>query len=349
MHPLQPVFERFGRVECAGTSPLYEQLSEVVAADPDLLALAETARPGHPAPNLLFGAVHLLLTRDPRAPLARWYPDLAEAALRHDDPGPAFRAFCLERRGEIVALLGERRVQTNEVQRCLLLLPAFQLVARRAHAPLALVEIGTSAGLLLRYDRYAYEYRGADRRVLEPAGAALRLTTDIEGTLTPPVLPAFPEAGYRVGLDLHPLDARSPVHREWLLALVWPEHADRRHRLAAALDLAAADPPDVRAADATTDLAALLAEVPPQAALVVFHMSVMRQISAAGQAAIDAALRAASRARDLWRVANDLQASNGERLPLTLTRYRRGEREDRLLAEAPGHVRWLRWVDPDAR
>ena len=264
---------------------------------------------------MLFGAVHLLLARHPRVPLASWYPDFAGGDVRPDDPGPAFRAFCLEHRREIVALLGEKRVQTNEVQRCLLLLPAFQLVETRTRAPLAIVEIGTSAGLLLQYDRYAYEYRGSDRRVLAPPRATVHLTTEAEGNLTPPVRPTFPEVGFRVGLDVHPLDASSPRDREWLLALVWPEHAERRKRLAAALDMAAADPPPVRRGDGTTDLAAVLEEAPRDAALVVFHMSVLHQVPAAGKKAIDDALLAASRAREVWRVANDLQPEQGERPP----------------------------------
>jgi hypothetical protein len=211
------------------------------------------------------------------------------------------------------------------------------------------VEIGSSAGLLLRFDRYAYEYRGVERRIVGPADATVRLTTRLEGTRTPPVRPTHPACAFRVGLDLHPLDARSPSDREWLLALVWPEHAERRQRLAAALDLAAADPPPVRRGDATTDLAPLLAEAPPEAALVVAHTSVLCQVPPAGREAIDTALRDASRTRDVWRVANDLLPEDGERMPLTLSRYRAGRREDRLLAESPAQVRWLRWLDADSR
>ena len=343
-HPLAAVFEHWGRVETGGTSPLYARLCEVVAGDPELLELAAHTRPGHLQPNMLFGAVHLLLTRDPRARLAAWYPDLAGASVRHDDPGPAFRAFCTEHRAAIAALLAEKRVQTNEVQRCLLLLPALAVVAREARRPLALLEIGASAGLLLHFDRYAYLYRGRFRHRVGAADGRVALETELTEGLLPSDL-AFPRVAWRLGLDLHPLHPTAAEHREWLLALVWPEHAERRARLAAALDIAAAHPPALRAGDATRDLPRLVAEAPRDPALVVVHMSVLRQVAPAGQTAIDDALRAASRARDVWRFANDLHPPAQERMPLTLSRYRGGEREDQPLGEAPGHVRWLKWSD----
>ena len=343
-HPLAQVFEQWGRVETAGTSPLYAALCEVIAQDPALLALAARSRPGQLQPNMLFGAVHLLLHRQPTARLAAWYPDLAGAAVRTDDPGPAFRAFCEEHRAALEPLLAQKRVQTNEVQRCLLLLPALALVAAEARRPLALLEIGASAGLLLHFDRYAYLYRGPVRTFVGEPRAAVRVETDLTGRLPSDL--AFPRVAWRLGVDLHPLDPRSPEHREWLLALVWPEHADRRARLAAALDLAAARPPVLREGDATRDLAPLLAEAPPECALLVFHLSVLRQISPEGQAAIDAALSEASRSRDVWRFANDLLPHSRDRMPLTLCRYRAGRRDDLPLGEAPGHVQWLRWTHP---
>ena len=161
--------------EVRGSSPLYERLSLDIAGDPELLALCAAARPGQPLPNLLFAAVHSLLLGGAAHPLAQYYPtEMREGAVHakgdadvdagsvDGDPYPLFRAFCLERRGEIEALLATRLVQTNEVRRSACLLPAF--VSAEHELPghgLALVEIGPSAGLNLLWDRYGYEYRQA--------------------------------------------------------------------------------------------------------------------------------------------------------------------------------------------
>jgi hypothetical protein len=344
LHPLTDTFDRFGRFECAGWSPLYERLSALVAGDEDLLDLASRAQERQPPPNLLFGAVHLLLGRDRSAPLREWYEDLASGPVRRDDPTSAFRGFCLDRRAEIAALLGSRRVQTNEVQRCLLLLPAFGIVRRESGRPLALIEVGTSAGLLLHFDRYHYAYRTEEREVAcgNPR-SDVRLRTRLEGGRIPPLDPALPDAPWRTGIDLRPLDPAAAEDREWLLALVWPEHHERRRHLAAALAVAAGAPLPVRTGDAGALLPAALADAPSDAAPVVLHMSVLRHMSEASRRAMDEALVAASSRRDVWRVGNDLFPAVENRWPVNLCRYRGGVREDRILADAPGHVQWLHW------
>src|SRR5262245_54994732 len=100
---------------------------------------------------------------DHDAPLAAYYPDLTAEPHPIAEAYPVFRAYCLQHAAEIRALVTTRRVQTNEVRRCAPLLPALQTVWERgARRPLALVEVGASAGLLLNWDRYAYEYQAGD-------------------------------------------------------------------------------------------------------------------------------------------------------------------------------------------
>jgi hypothetical protein len=60
---LPEIFERFARDEFHSSSPLYERLSNSVAKDPELLALAAQCRKGERIPNLLFAAVHYLLLK----------------------------------------------------------------------------------------------------------------------------------------------------------------------------------------------------------------------------------------------------------------------------------------------
>jgi hypothetical protein len=56
---------------------------------------------------------------------------------------------------------------------------------------------------------------------------------------------------------------------------VWPEHEDRRVRLAAAVALAREDPPSIIRGDLVEELPRLVERVPDDATLVVLHSAVV--------------------------------------------------------------------------
>src|SRR5579875_2150456 len=261
-------FEVFGAEECREYgAPLYERLSLAVAGDPAVLALAAETRPNQPPPNLLFGAVQLLLLKGAEHPLARFYPALGGDAGRPEDPWPSFRDFCLAHAEAIQRIVATHIVQTNIVERSLCLYPAFGLVARRAGGrPLALIEVGASAGLNLNWDRFGYAYGG--RRVGDPA-SPVQLSCPELGERPVPLLERTPAVAWRRALDLNPLDVRDPEAALWLQALTWPDDPARAAHQERAIELARRDPPRILAGDALDLLPGLLAEVPPDAQLCV--------------------------------------------------------------------------------
>lgn len=252
-------YAAFAVREARGVSPAYERLSLAVAADDELLARLGTLPPAKRQPNLLFGVVRLL-------------GGPAEDAA-------AFREYALARWPEVEAEMRVRSTQTNEPGRCALLMPVLAALPQ----PLALLEAGTSAGLCLYPDRYAYRYGdqvvGTGEPVLECAATGL----------TPPE--RLPEVVWRAGLDLNPLDVTDPADVAWLDALIWPEHAHRRARLRAAAAVAAADPPLLVRGDLVEDLPALAARAPSGATLVVFHTSVLWYVPAPRRAAFTEVVR----------------------------------------------------------
>ena len=246
-------YVEFAVREARGVSPRYERLALAVSRDEGLLRLLGALPPAAQQPNLLFAVVRLL-----GGPV--------------DEPA-AFREFAAANWPTVEALVRTRSTQTNEAGRCALLLPV--LAALRQ--PLALLEVGASAGLCLFPDRYSYRYGdhalGAAGPVLDCAAAGLM----------PPA--RLPDVRWRAGLDLNPLDVTAPADLAWLEALIWPEHAHRRARLRAAAAIAAADPPRLVRGDLVDDLPALATQAPPDATLVVFHTSVLYQVPAARRAA----------------------------------------------------------------
>jgi hypothetical protein len=139
--------------------------------------------------------------------------------------------------------------------------------------PLALLEVGASAGLCLYPDRYTYRY--GDQVV----GSGEPVIECVATGLVPPG--GVPDIVWRAGLDLNPLDVTDPADVAWLDALIWPEHGHRRARLRAAAAVVAAAPPLLVRGDLVDDLPARAAQAPAGATLVVFHTSVLFYVSAA--------------------------------------------------------------------
>ena len=156
-----------------------------------------------------------------------------------------------------------RTTQTNEPARCAVLLPLLAALPQ----PLALIEVGASAGLCLLPDRYGYDWGRA--RIAPPVPARLFSVVPRSVRVSLPVAP--PRIVWRAGLDLNPLDVTSDEDTAWLNALIWPEQDERRRNLQAALATARRAPPRVVRGDLLADLAPLMAEAPADATLVVFH------------------------------------------------------------------------------
>jgi hypothetical protein len=301
-----------------GASPSYERLCLSVADDGELLATLDTLPTPKRQPNLLLAAVRFL-----DGPV---------------DAYPPFRAFVLGNWDEVRAVMLARRTQTNEPGRCATLLPALAALPQ----PLALVEVGASAGLCLYPDRYAYSY--GDGPVLGESPVVLDCA--VAGPV--PVPDVLPLVAWRAGLDLNPLDVFDDAEVRWLECLVWPEQRDRFATLRRAVAIARQDPAPVHAGDLTRDLAALAATAPPQATLVVFHSAVLAYLDDAQRAAFVRSLDAVRAQRPVVWLSNempgivvDLPTKPGP-VPFVLAR------DGVALAEAAPHGQWLRWLGPTA-
>jgi len=272
-------------------SPLYAHLVEVIADDAELLRVM--TRVEHlPQANLVFGAVHLLLMRGESPELAAHYPSLTEHPLPIEGAGPLFRRFVLQHEDEIVEIGNTRYTQTNECRRCVALLP---MVMMARFDTFHLIDVGTSAGLNLGLDRYHYVYDGLQW------GPSSPLVLEAESRGVPPELREV-EVLRRIGLDLNPIDPSDGDARQWLDALIWPEHVERRARLRAALDLMATLDLELVAGDALETLPVALAGLPSAEPAVVVNSFTLIQFSAEQRDRLEAIIVAARADRPVLRV-----------------------------------------------
>ncbi len=335
-------FQRFAEYETRGYSPLYEKLCLGIAADAAVLEVALATRTGQPEPNMLLGAVHYLILRGADDPLADYYASVTDSPLTPEDAYEAFRTFVLSHRPSVERLLRTRLVQTNEVGRSACLMPAFAVVQARAGGrPLALVEVGASAGLNLLFDRFFYDYGVLTVGDLE-SPVCVRVT--LEGEAQPPVERGIPRVDYRVGVDLNPIDVSDPDEAVWLRALVWPEHEDRARLLESAIGQALRAPPKLVRANALDVLPALLDEAPADLALCVFQSFVLQQLTKVQYERFLQVLADAARRRPLHFIS--MQSDWGLKAYVELMTPESGDwRRERLLESHP-HGHWLRWLGP---
>jgi hypothetical protein len=244
-------FRRFAEAEARGRSPLYEELALGVAADAFVLQFLAALPEEKRQPNLLFAALRLVCGTPPD-----W---------------PAFRSLLHKHADPVRATMLARRTQTNEPCRCATLLP----VLARLPQPLALIEVGASAGLCLLPDRYGYDYGGRQLIAAFPDAPVFPCRAS-RGT---PLPDAHPRIAWRLGLDLDPIDVADASACTWLETLVWPEQSDRLRRLRAAIGVARRDPARLVRGDLLKDLPHCAGQAPKDATLVVFHSAVLAYVA----------------------------------------------------------------------
>lgn len=259
-------YRHFAAHEARGESATFAAWAAGVAADPKVLALLEELPEEKRQPNLVFAA-------------ARWHGAVTPSGyeeLRRVLTGswPAVRETALA-----------RSTQTNEIGRCATLLPVLATLP----GPLALVEVGASAGLCLHPDRWSYRYRdeeGVLRASLDPAGGLSPVVLDCTVRGPAPLPTSLPQVVHRAGADLNPLDLTVGDTAAWLETLVWPEHEDRRRRLAAACRAVAEVPVEIERGDLLARLETTLERAvtaAPGATLVLFHSAVVAYLDEPGR------------------------------------------------------------------
>lgn len=316
-----------------GRSTVYEQLSAAAAEDAWMCSLLAQAPPEQRRANLLFAAVHdLVLEQGPSSPLAPWYPSVGGTRAPDTELTATFRQVVADHEDRVVAALRTKATQTNEVGRVAALWPAVQWLVQSWEGPVALVELGTSGGLLLHMDRLGHA--ATDRPV---------------------------DIAHRVGVDLSPRDVTDPADARWLRACLWPDQLDRLRRLDEAIAVAVEHGDfEVVAGDVAAVLPNVLDRVPADVLPVVFHSAAVTYLPDEARRRLYAQLEQAGDRRPLvWLSFEGTRIEPLDHLLDGVERPERsfvvagatwsaGQRTDHLLGFADGHGQWTRWVAPVA-
>jgi hypothetical protein len=329
-------------------SPLYGDL--LLHAANDLLAGGPTAAvlQGHLDDRLssvlalrLLGGAHALALSGSAPQLASFYPSAGGTPDREPGSPRAWAALrqTFAEQGDVIRTWLDHPPQTNEVGRAAALLGGLRHIAAEEVLPMRLIEVGASAGLNLRADRFcvpgdAGSYGDPDSPVV--------LTGGWQGDAPPA---GQIEVTERIGGDLSPVDPATPDGRLRLTAYVWPDQDDRLRRLRGAFRIAADVPAELRAESASATLART--HLVPGTWTVLWHSIFRQYLSerqrtelASGVAAIGATATPAARFAYLY-----LEQSRSGGCPVTLVTWPGGHR--RILGSAPAHGLPVQWQAED--
>ncbi len=234
-------------------SPIFADWARGLASDELILAAIDALPEDRRHPTLVFAS-------------ARWAGCPVEG---WSVAGP----WMIEHWAEIEPVILARATQTNEAGRCATLLGELASI----EGPIALVEVGTSAGLCLYPDRYSYRYTDGDGQTatLDPTDGVsdVILPCELIGDTSAPA--RLPDVVWRAGIDRSPVDVWDENQLRWLDTLIWPGQEHRRPRLRAAANILRDDPPLIIRGDLVDELATTAALAPTDATLVVFHSAVL--------------------------------------------------------------------------
>lgn len=369
-------FTEFAIEVCRGRSDVYEQLCLEIASDGVLLELASFKKDSQPASNMILAAVKYLIEESSSASalaLKELYKQAGfqvasglEVRIDNQAVFGAFKEFALENQDAIKHILQTRFVQTNEVRRCTGLLPAFNLVFEDGGSkPLALIEIGCSAGLNLLFDKWSYLYTFKDGTMVflgDQEQETIVLECDIKSDTTAEIIPAaMPVVQKRIGLDLHPVDLSISDELDWQKALIWPEHNERLERMekASAIrakqlleliegsvfdilsDFIAKHFPELKKAGPESDLN-VVPVLPEARTICFFHAYVIQQWTKEERQDFLDLLLQRSYGESFYLIS---LAFIDERGPLLeISKFHKGAVVTELLAKAEPHGKWLEWL-----
>jgi hypothetical protein len=287
-------------------------------------------------PMRLAGALHALVLHGLDHELAAIYPPLQGGDFE------LVLASAIARNDSWISKWLDSPPQTNETGRSAVLLPGFLEIARKCGLPLALNELGSSAGLNLFFDQFRYSYDG---KSWGNADYPVTLSPELRGL--PPNLGGSVSIPSRNGCDVAPLDVRSEADRLRLRAFIWADQPQRTKRLDAAIAVAQKGAFNLVKEDAETFVKHRLAMRKSGQCFTLFHSVVWQYFTEEKKAAIDALMQQAGSSATpemplAW-LRMEALSNTDSYSTLQLTLWPDGQ--TRCLAKADFHGRWIEWLE----
>ena len=289
-------------------SPLYVALSNRIAQDDEMLAIARHSKPGQFPPYLLLTAVHSLLFEDANDPLAEFYPSVGGRAGSLDGVYRPFREFVIRHRERLISIIASAHVNKSILRRSACLRPMIVEVASESGwSAIHLIDLGCGAGFNLLLDKWRFSYGGSSELHVGPPESPVCVPTSLRGGL-PPHDP-FPEILSRTGLDLDHVETMDAAHERWILSSQFPDDTLNLQLTRDALPLLRRDPPRFVIGDAASTLGQVLDRLPEAEPVIVMHSLALVLMRGEQRQQIAREIRTASTKRPIARIGMEIRES----------------------------------------
>lgn len=300
------IFKRFAELEAKGNSVLYSYWSNEILSDERLISLISKMPQSQPKPNLFFASVQwLALQKKHELFQVFMHPEAANL----EESFRLLKQLCSEYENELIQLFHTRLVQTNEINRASYLYPIFAEIYQSIKKPLTLIEIGTSAGILLGVDLFNYEItEGNNTKILGDSSSGITIRSINNGQ--PLNISNELVIQNRIGIDLNIIQLEQEDDYRWMQSLIWPEHKERKVLLEKIRDVNINCSKTLVEGDFLEIIPNYLEMRNEDSQIVIFHTHVANQFSTELKESLLTMIRKLSSNVPLYHVYNNMDDAN---------------------------------------
>ncbi len=335
-------FLAFAESECKGNSELYYNLSNEISKDEDLLKIASFSRAGQPIPNIFLASIHYLLLKNSEGELAQYYPTVSRKPTKQI-PFSLFKCFCIGHETEIRKIISTKIVQTNVITRCAYLMPIFSKIVAEENKTTTIIDIGTSAGLTLNFDKYEYWYN--EQKVFGESKVIIH-SKIIDSAI--PTIFKINQPITKIGIDQNIIDPTNGEEILWLKALIWADQLERYIAIDEALKLDGLKNINRVQGNSTQDIEKEISRVEKDLNLIVYATHVLYQFSQEQKDEFYDMLKRIGKERNYYFLSVEgikmlQERYNTKEIVVELTQYKNKQETKTFLAETNGHGNWIKW------
>ena len=336
-------FKAFAEYECKDYAELYYKLSYDIANDDEVSNIASFAKSSQPVPNIFFGAVHYLLLKNKKNKLAQFYPTITKIQNKDRIPFDLFKEFCIQNEIKIKKIISERIVQTNVLNRCSYLYPVFSNIISKEGKPTTIIDIGTSAGLTLNFDKYEYWYN--ESKIF--GESRVKNYSKIIDSEVPELKPISQKIT-KIGIDQNLINPKNEDEKLWLNSLIWADHIDRFTYMEEALKLKELDQINFIQGKSVLDFEIVINKIEKSETLIVFATHTLYQFSPEEKIEFYNMLDKIGKQRDFYYLSVESMKSftekyNTNNAVIELITYKNCNKKEELIGETNGHGNWITW------